>query len=515
MKILTAEQTRDADAATIHNEPIESIDLMERAATAFSEAFLETFGVTENQVFVFCGPGNNGGDGLAIARILLNQRIAVQAYTVHAADKGSDDFKINRERLANRMHTVKNIENKEDIPEIPQEAIVIDGLFGSGLSRKVEGIFADVIQAMNASGGALVAIDIPSGLYADKPLEEDAEAIVRADYTFTFQMPKLAFLLPYSTPFVGEWQMLDIGLDRTFIQEIDADYYFTDYFLALSLHKKRALFSHKGDFGKTILITGSHGKMGAAVLCARACLKAGVGLLTVHVPECGYQIMQIANPEAMTTVDRHQYIFTELQQEGATALDKYDVIGIGPGMGTSDETVEAMRKVLEVAKKRKMPIVLDADALNILGKNREMLDLLPEHAILTPHPKEFERITEPAKNDFHRLELLTEFAARYKVYVALKGAHTAVGTPDGKICFNSTGNPGMASGGTGDALTGIITSLRSQQYDVLDAALLGVYLHGLAGDLASKDLSQEASLASDLIDYLGSAYLQLSENEDQ
>lgn len=514
MKILTAEQTREVDAATIRNEPISSTDLMERASAAFSQAFLDTFGITDNPVFVFSGPGNNGGDGMAIARMLLSRNIKVQPYSVHAAEKGSDDFNLNRERLTNRLHRVKNIEKKEDIPEIPPEAIVIDGLFGSGLSRKVEGIFAEVIQAMNDSGSALVAIDIPSGLYADKPLEDDADAIVRADFTFTFQMPKLAFLLPFSAPFVGRWEVLDIGLDQAFIQEIDADYYFTDYFLALSLHKKRTIFSHKGDFGKTIMISGSHGKMGAAVLCARACLRTGVGLLTVHVPECGYQIMQMANPEAMTTVDRHQFIFTELQQEGRTALEKYDVIGIGPGIGTAAETVSALRNVLEEAKNMEMPMVLDADALNILGKNRELLNLLPKYSVLTPHPKEFERLTEAAKNDFHRLELLTRFTKKYQVYVVLKGAHSAVGTPDGKICFNSTGNPGMASGGTGDALTGIITSLLSQKYDALDAALLGVYLHGLAGDLASQKLGQEAMLASDLIEHLGAAYKHLAEQEN-
>jgi len=506
MKILTAEQTRQADAATIKNEPIASVDLMERAATAFTEAFLETFGITENPVFVFCGPGNNGGDGLAIARILLNQRISVQAFTVHAADKGSEDFKINRERLSNRLHTVKNIEAVEDIPEIPQEAIVIDGLFGSGLSRKVEGIFADVIHAMNASGGAVVAIDIPSGLYADKPLEEDAEAIVRADYTFTFQMPKLAFLLPFSVPFVGQWRMLDIGLDKTFIEEIDADYYFTDYFLALSLHKKRNLFAHKGDFGKTLLVCGSHGKMGAAVLCTRACLKAGVGLLTVHVPECGYQIMQIANPEAMTTVDRHQYIFTELEQKGATALDKYDVLGIGPGIGTSDETVNAVREVLEIARGREMPMVLDADALNILGKNRDLLDLLPRHTILTPHPKEFERLVGKSSNNFQRHEMQREFSRKYSAYVVLKGAHTCITTPSGESFFNTTGNPGMATGGSGDVLTGIILGLLAQNYHPKEAAILGVYLHGLAGDIAAKRQSQEAMIAGDITDNLGKAF---------
>lgn len=515
MKILTAAQTREADAATIKNEPISSIDLMERASEAFVDAFLDTFGATENEVFVFCGPGNNGGDGLAIARLLSSHDIDVKVYTINATDV-SEDFATNLERLQNQLQSVSDIGSREDIPDISFKSIVIDGLFGSGLSRKVKGIFAEVIEVINDSGAAVVSIDIPSGLYDDKPLEEDKPAVVLADYTFTFQMPKLAFFLPYCVSYAGKWQVLDIGLDKSYIQNTDADYYYTDESLARSLHQKRPLFAHKGDFGRTLLISGSHGKMGAAVLCVRACLRAGVGLLTVHVPECGYQIMQISNPEAMTSVDRHQYIFTDLphQQDGENILTPYDAIGIGPGIGTSDETVAALRKVLEGLQGIDTSLVLDADAINILGKHRDLLELLPKHTILTPHPKEFERITEPAKNDYHRLELLTKFTARYQVYVLLKGAYSAVGTPDGKVCFNSTGNPGMASGGTGDALTGIITSLRSQQYDALDAALLGAYLHGLAGDIASHDLSQEASLASDLIECLGYAFLHLTDEGD-
>ncbi|MEK6476104.1 NAD(P)H-hydrate dehydratase [Catalinimonas sp. 4WD22] len=511
MKILTAQQTRDADAATIKNEPISSTDLMERAATVFKHQFLETFGATVNPVYIFSGPGNNGGDGLAFARLLHQHHCRISVFTVHAADKGSEDFKINRERLTEHI-TINNIEHESDIPDIPREAIVIDGLFGSGLSRKVEGIFAKVIEKINLSEAAVVSIDIPSGLFADKPLEvEDKNAvIVRADYTFSFQMPKLAFLLPESAHFVGKWEILDIGLDRTFIEQTPVDYYFTDLMLAKSLLKKRATHSHKGTFGKTMLISGSYGKMGAAVLCARACLHAGAGLLTVHIPECGYQIMQIANPEAMTTVDRHQYIFTDLPQEGGTAIEKYDVLGIGPGLGTAEETKMALKNILEKAKSLQKPMILDADALNICGRNRELLDLLPENAILTPHPKEFERLTQPAKNDFHRLQLLMEFCRQYQVFVVLKGANTAVGTPSGKICFNSTGNPGMASGGTGDALTGIIAGLLSQKYDPLDATLLGVYLHGQAGDLAAEALSQEAMLASNLIDYLGAAFKTLT-----
>ncbi|WKN33028.1 NAD(P)H-hydrate dehydratase [Porifericola rhodea] len=509
MKILTTKQIREADAATIKNEPISSIDLMERATTVFLHQFLETFGVTVNPVYIFCGPGNNGGDGLAFARLLHQHNCKIHVYTVGASNKGSDDFKTNRTRLR-ELVSVKNIEVEQDIPEIPREAIVIDALFGSGLSRKVEGIFAKVIEKINASEAAVVSIDIPSGLFADKPLEEEGCSIIQATYTFTFQMPKIAFLLPETTRYTGTWETLDIGLDRDYINQADADYYYTDEMLVRSILKRRKIHAHKGDFGKTILVCGSHGKMGAAVLCARACLHSGVGLLTVHVPECGYQILQMSAPEAMTTVDRHQYIFTDLPQAGSTALNNYTTLGIGPGLGTAEETTLALKNILEKAKSLQMPSVLDADALNICSKNPELLELLPENSILTPHPKEFERLTEPAKNDFHRLQLLQSFAKRYKVFVVLKGAHTAVGTSNGKICFNSSGNPGMASGGTGDALTGIITGLLSQKYDPLEAAILGVYLHGKAGDLAVESMGQQAMLASNLIDHIGAAYKSLT-----
>ncbi|WPP48205.1 NAD(P)H-hydrate dehydratase [Catalinimonas niigatensis] len=509
MKILSAQQTRDADASTIQNEPIASIDLMERAARAFTRQFFEVLGSTVNPVYVFSGPGNNGGDGLAFARLLRQHPYKVNVFTVHATDKGSEDFRINRDRLEEYL-TVRNIETVQDIPEIPEEAIIVDGLFGSGLSRRVEGIFAEVINNINNSGATVISIDIPSGLFADHPVDEERAPIVKADHTFTFQMPKLSFLLPKTAHFIGKWEVLDIGLNRAFIEKTKTDYYYTDQPLAKSLLKKRAIHTHKGDYGKTILVCGSYGKMGAAVLCARACLHTGVGLLTVHVPECGYQIMQIANPEAMTTVDPHQYIFTELAQKGGTDLDKYDTVGVGPGIGTAEETVEALKNLIKEAQARQIPMVLDADALNICGRHRELLDLLPDGSILTPHPKEFERLTEPAKNDFHRLHLLQEFTKSYKLFVVLKGAHTAVGTPDGEVFFNSTGNPGMASGGTGDALTGIITALVSQKYNAFDAALLGVYLHGLAGDLAAEHLSQEAMLASNLIDHLGVAFKTLA-----
>ncbi len=509
MKILSAAQTHNIDAATIQHTGISSVDLMERAATAFINEFTATFQRATQPVYIFCGPGNNGGDGLAIARMLLDRQYEAHIFTVNSQEKGSADFNANLKRLQERGQHVQNIEASGTLPMMSQQSVVIDGLFGSGLSRKIEGFFAQIITQINHSKATVVAIDIPSGLYADKLVEEDAP-IIQADYTFTFQMPKLAFLLPQNEPFVGEWKVLDIGLYQPAIEAAATDYYYAEPAMVKAMRKKRKLFSNKGNYGKVIMIAGSYGKMGASVICAKACLKSGVGLLTVHVPECGYEIMQIANPEAMTTTDQDHFIFTALAQEGRTALDKYDVVGIGPGIGTDEKTVQALKELLKEAKKRNMRMVLDADALNICSKHPALLENLPENSILTPHPKEFERLTEKASNDFHRLELLQQFTKKHKVYVTLKGSRTAIGTPDGKIYFNSTGNPGMATGGTGDALTGVITALIAQQYGSGEAAMLGVYLHGLAGDLAADALSQEAMTATDLIDHLGKAFKNLA-----
>lgn len=503
MKILTASQIREADAATIQNEPIASIDLMERATQRFTQRFVQQFPEHNCPVYIFCGLGNNGGDGLAIARKLLAQQYDVSVYII-GSKPGSDDFETNLKRLVDHP-SLHRIDREEQLPDLSISGIIIDALFGSGLSRPLEGIYAQAVALMNRSGHTRVAVDIPSGLYADQTTDAEA-AVVKADFTYSFQLPKLAFLLPQNESFVGDWASLDIGLDPDFLKNADTRYHYLTHDWMKELRHRRRWHSHKGDYGKTILVAGSHGKMGAAVLCSQACAKSGVGLLTVHVPRCGYEIMQIAIPEAMTTVDEDKHHFTQLTQEGSTDLANYDVIGIGPGIGTEETTVQAVRKLLEHAHSRNMRMVMDADALNICGKNRELLDMIPPNSILTPHPKEFERLTEKARHDFHRLELLQEFCQKYRVYVTLKGSHTAIGTPEGSIYFNSTGNPGMATGGSGDVLTGVLTSMISQQYDSLSAALLGVYLHGLAGDLAAEKLSQESLIASDIIDHLGLAF---------
>lgn len=504
MKILSAEQTRQADAATIRRKPIASVDLMERAATEFVHAFTQVFAPFDRPVYVFCGPGNNGGDGLAIARLLSKRTDDVRVFTVQA-QRVSDDFAANRDRWQ-AQHSLQNITQVGDIPELPAHAIIIDGLFGSGLSRPVEGLFAEVIRTINGANATVVAIDVPSGLFADQAAPADA-SVVQADRTFTFQLPKLAFLLPNTQGYVGRWRALDIELDTDFISETSTDYHYTDASAVRGMRKLRLPHSHKGTYGKALLVAGSFGKMGAAVLSSHACLRGGVGLLTLHVPECGYAILQTAVPEAMVMVDNDAQVLSRINPE---VLDGYDTLGIGPGLGTSEPTVQALADLLPAIRERNLSLVLDADALNICGKHRELLRQLPERTILTPHPKEFERLTEPAQDDFHRLKLLQNFCRTYRVHVVLKGNHTAVGAPDGKVYFNSTGNPGMATGGSGDVLTGLLTALLAQGYEPLTAARFGVYLHGLAGDLAAEARSPEATTASDLVAYFGAAFQRLS-----
>ena len=492
MKILSASQIRDLDAHTIQSEPISSLDLMERAARAFVRWLCARFDNRQSLVF-FCGKGNNGGDGLAIARLLSAKGYNVTVYVVDYTDKASDDFSRNLERIAEHL-AIHTINDKKDIPTLTGNELLIDALLGSGLSRPAEGLLASAIKAMNDSPARVISVDIASGLYMDEINGKD-DAIVRPDYTVSFQLPKLAFMIPYNGPFVGDWQVVNIGLNQTFIQEVATPYFFTDRKSAKKLIRDREKFSNKGTFGHALLLAGSFGKMGAAQLCGGACLRSGAGLLTMHVPGCGYQIIQIALPEAMCTVDIHEKMLTTLPD-----LAAYSAIGVGPGVGKEPQTLQMLKELIEKAK---VPMVWDADALNLLSENPDLLKKLPGHTIITPHPKEFERLAGKSKDDYARLELARDFAKEHKLVVVLKGAHTAVIFADGTVHFNATGNAGMATGGAGDVLTGILTSLLAQQYNPQDAARLGVYQHGIAGDRAAKTRTKVAMIASDIVENLG------------
>ena len=499
MKILNAEQIRDWDQYTIQHESISSVDLMERAAGKCVE-WLDENGYLEKQFSIFCGAGNNGGDGLAIARILAESKSMVVVYILGSDNKGSDDFETNLLRLQLTDLNIHFIQKEKDFPVINSNTIIIDALFGSGLSRSLEGIIAKQVQHINKSRCEVISIDIPSGMYVDR--SSKGKPMIKARHTLSFQCYKPAFLMAENAEYFGEVHILDIGLKPEYLSSISVAWELVDEEIIHSIYKPRDPFAHKGKYGHALLVAGGYGKMGAAVLASRACIRSGVGLLTCFIPKSGYDIMQKTVPEAMVMTDLNSSFISKIELD----LSKYNVIGIGPGIGTASETRAALKELFFQNKK---PIVIDADGLNCVAMEKDILNSLSPQSILTPHPREFERLFGETANEFDRIQLAIKKANELNVIIVLKGHHSLIATPEGKGFFNSTGNPGMAKGGSGDVLTGIITALLAQGYGSSDAAILGVHLHGLAGDLAEKKLSQEAMVAGDIIENLSNAFLSL------
>ena len=500
MKILTSQQIRAADRYTIQHAPIASIDLMERAATQCFSWIKARF-APPIPFTLFCGRGNNGGDGLVIARLLHQEKYTVKVYIVHYTDQSTADFHSNLQRLKAVGVTPQAIYAGQELPCIDEACIVIDCLFGTGLRRSVQGVAAKVISAINEVSCPVIAIDLPSGLLAEDHCNNIAAPIIQATYTLTFEAPKLSFLLADAASFVGEWHHLAIGLHADFLQKVKTPYFYLTQAMIANLIQPRPKFAHKGDFGYALLMVGSKGKIGAAVLAAQACLRSGVGLLAMHIPACGYAILQHTVPEAMVATDSTEDYLSTLQE-----LDRYQAIGIGPGIGQHADTAKMLKALL---RNFPGPLVVDADALNLLSKNPTWLSLVPRQSILTPHPKEFERLFGVSASDYDRHLQLKEKAMQHYVFIVLKGAYTQIACPDGKLYFNSTGNPGMATAGSGDVLTGIITGLLAQGYTPKAACLIGVYLHGRAGDLAAYANGPMALIASDITAHLGKAWLAL------
>ena len=499
MKILKADQIRSWDQYTIAHEPIASIDLMERAATKCFE-WLDGNGWLVDSFAVFCGKGNNGGDGLAIARLLAIGGCKVSVHILEFGHRGTEDFQTNLAKLHLYPSVdIHFIQDKNNFHPLTKDTVVIDALFGSGLTRPPDGITSNLIDHINNSGCAIIAIDVPSGMSVDQ--SSTGNKIVKANYTLSFQCYKLAFLMAENAAFIGEVIILDIGLLPEFLSSLDSNFELIDKSIIRSIYKPRNRFAHKGNFGHVMIIAGSYGKTGAAVLSAKACLRSGVGLLTCFIPKCGYEVLQISVSEAMVMTDANSSIITKIDDD----ILKYDSIGIGPGIGTASETRAAIRELVSIYKR---PIVLDADALNGLSMEKK-LPALPPGSILTPHPKEFERLLGESKNDFERIEKALQNAKLINCVIVLKGHHTFIATASGKGCFNNTGNAGMATAGSGDVLTGMITGLLAQGYSSEDASILGVHLHGLAGDIATKEFSKEAMIAGDIIDSIGKAFKQL------
>ena len=503
MKIFPTSSIKKLDDYTIESENIQSIDLMERAAKTLTEAISERWG-TDNPIVVFAGPGNNGGDALAIARMLSEKGYMVEVFLFNPKGVLSADCLINKELIEITPGVVfHEITNQFAPPQLTSKHLVIDGLFGSGLNKPLSGGFAAVVKHINAAASTVVSIDMPSGLMGEDNTFNIRTNIIRADVTLSIQLPKLAFLFAENEEFIGNWDLVDIGLSEKGIEELDTCYSIIELEDIQALVKPRSKFAHKGTFGHALLIAGSYGMAGAAVLAAKACLRSGVGLLTVHTPFINNAILQTAVPEAMVENDIHEREFAE-----ATSIDDYQAVAIGPGLGQSGLTEIAL---LDQLNECQTPLVLDADALNILAKNRELINKLPKGSIITPHPKELERLVGKCQNSYERLSKAADLARVANIYVVLKGAYTVLITPESNYYFNPTGNPGMACGGSGDVLTGILLALMAQGYSSEDACKIGIFVHGLAGDCARKKLGEISMKSSDIINYLPMAFKLISE----
>ena len=506
MKIFSAKQLSEADKATTEKHNITSLDLMEHAGTQVFKWLHQRLQNAKVPIHIFCGIGNNGGDGLVVGRLLLEKDYNVHIYIANFTDKRSKCFLKNYDRIKEVTNNwPKLMTSEKDFPEINNQDIIIDALFGIGLNRPPEGWLKPLIQHINASKAFALAIDIPSGLYANQALE-DIDAVVKANHTLTFQAPKLSFFLPETGKFVPFFDIIDIGLDPEYLHKTESLAQLIGKQQAQQFYKPRQAFDHKGTYGHSLIIAGSYGKIGAAVLSSKAAFKIGTGLVTVFVPECGYDIIQTAVPEAMAITDKKDDLITDIDFDIEPSA-----IGVGMGIGKKAETVSALEKLL---KKTKAPMVIDADALNCISENKNLLKVLPKHAILTPHPGELKRLIGEWTDDYDKLEKAKAFSKKHEIVLLIKGAHTVVVFED-KLYINTTGNPGMATAGSGDVLSGVLTGLLSQGYDPLLSAVFGVYLHGTAGAIASQKMGYEAVMASDIIDNIGNAYMSLFEQPEK
>ncbi len=499
MQIYSAEQTHQWDAFTIGEQNITSLELMERAAGQCF-AWLMDGGYRHRNFSIYCGKGNNGGDGLVIARLLALSDHQVMVCIPEFGHKGTEDFQANLARLHETRAGITFIPAVEQLRPIRKNDVVIDALFGSGLNRAPEGLNAAVIKHINDSGCEIISIDIPSGMSADHSSRDYPR--VRATHTLTFGQYKLAQLMAENEADSGEVHLLDIGLSKSFHETADHKLELADKSLISRMYRPRKKFSHKGTFGHALLMAGSYGKIGAAILATKACLRSGAGLTSVYVPRCGYNIMQQSAPEAMTITDSNETYLTGIPED----LNRFAAIGIGPGLGLQAQTGDLLPSLFETFKK---PVVIDADAGNLLASEPMLFYKVPHGSVFTPHPKEFDTLFGKCNNDFERMDRAIQKAREFNIVIVLKGHYTLIAGAE-KAVFNNTGNPGMATGGSGDVLTGIITGLLAQGYEPFDAAVLGTYVHGVAGDAAASVLGHEALIASDIIKFLGKAFLQIA-----
>ena len=500
MKIFSAKENKELDEFTVMKESITQFELMERAASAVTYEIISRWR-RNTPIVVFAGPGNNGGDAMAVARMLSGEGYSVSVYFFNPTRNASPLAQKNFELLSDTTVKAEEVVLTFIPPELSKGVLVVDGLFGVGLNRSLTGGYVSLVQYINESGASVLSIDIPSGLFSEDNAGNDARGIVKADITVTFQYPKLSFLLEENAEYVGEWRVADIGISPEILAEKETPLYYMEAEDVVGLLKPRRKYSDKRQYGHLLLVAGSAGMMGAAVMASKAALRTGAGLVSVHSAACGEEIIQTSVPEAMFIADSNMNRVTNC------SLSKWhNVVAVGPGIGRHRDTLEALNYLLNKAN---VPLVIDADALNIIAETKGMFAKVPKYSVITPHKYEFDRLFGTSETMYQRLIKAKQIAVEREITIVLKGANTAVVKPSGEIYFNSTGNPGMATAGSGDVLTGIIASLIAQNYAPSDAATLGVFLHGMAGDMALEEESIESLLATDIIKNIGRAYKKL------
>lgn len=497
MKIFSSEALKQLRTTTCERQNISTIDLIEREGSVVSSEIISRF-LPSQRIVVMAGPDNNGAVALAAARMLFEQGYKKVEIFLFSIGKLSHDCDEERKKLLPIDGLDFTEVTKEFVPPYLGESdVLLDGLFGIELSEPMRGGFVAVARYINESGAFVISIDIPSGLLGEWNQHVMKRDVIHANVTLTFQLPRLSFFFPENAEILGDWKLMDIDLDIAKIKDMESDYRLMEARNVRPLIKPRPPYTSKRDYGSALFFAGSTGMVGAAVMTSRSSLRSGAGLATVHGPRAALNIVQTAAPEVMFEPDRNEHVITEMPLHYT-----HQAVCAGPGIGTHDRTVDALEGLL---KQSPSNLVLDADALNCIAKRPALLSMLPPRTIITPHVGEFDRLFGNHDNSEMRLQTALEMARQYNLVIVLKGHHTMVVGATGRVSINSTGNPGMATAGAGDVLAGVITAFLAQGYSPDLAAKIGVYIHGLAGDMAAEDLGEFGVMASDIANRVGRA----------
>ena len=505
MKVATAEQMQELDRKAIETYRIPGIVLMENAGKGATEAILESYpDLHRKRVAIFSGKGNNGGDGFVIARHLLNRKVPVKVYLLADPQILRGDAETNFQIFKRMKGEVTSVPSSMEFQKVKKELerydLLIDGIFGTGLDAEVRGYYREVINYLNTLQKPVVAIDIPSGLDANtgKPLG----TAIQATLTITFGLPKVGHLISPGIDYVGTLRVIDIGIPRMLIEEEKIQtHLLVEEEIRKGLSLPRPPDTHKGDYGHLLVLAGSVGKTGAAAMVCEAALRMGAGLVTLGIPKSLNPIMEVKLTEVMTEPlpeSSKQTLSLKAFEPIVRLCEQKKAVVIGPGLGTVKET-EAL--ILKLVKTLKIPIVLDADGLTALATQPKSLPTSNRSLILTPHPGEMARLTQGTSKQVQedRIGISRNFSVTHRVHLVLKGHRTLIATPQGEVFINPTGNAGMASGGTGDALTGMIGGLVCQGFETLPSLQIAVFLHGQAGDHVAQEKGERSLVATDII----------------